>query len=426
MGWFLTFFSLYLLVRHGISRSFFHQDDVVELGVVARWQGWSTLAHMNNEHLNITFWPLLYLQWLLFGINYSPYLIINVFLHILVLALIFTITFKQTKSLLWSSLPVWGMVINPNWFTVVWWITGQMFFLSTIFALLSYWILLKIQTNPNQKLLYFFLFVTSILPGLSWGVGLTWPIWLLLVYGLDYKTRSINLIGKVLIASQISLVLIYFPLSRATLSVHTDPRTWLSNPLAVVKFAIVGISNTVVGRWLWPVENLKIRVIALAAMALIFIFSKTIKKIFQRNILFGIIVTSGVFLTFAIPRWRFGIGHAMANYYAYFPLPFLLISLSIFFQKVIKSNSQKLIILLIFVLHIPMSWYGFEQWAGDWVIRPQQTRAYFSELNSVQKGECLENIYIPEYIVPQNIWHIDYLWPIFKKDFNPFCKGSQK
>jgi hypothetical protein len=116
----------------------------------------------------------------------------------------------------------------------------------------------------------------------------------------------------------------------------------------------------------------------------------------------------------------------MANYYAYFPLPFLLISLSIFFQKVIKSNFIKLFILLIFIVHIPLSWYGFEHWAGDWVIRPQQTRAYFSELNSVQKGDCIKNIYIPEYIVPQNIWRIDYLWPIFKKDFNPFCEAPQK
>ena len=418
--------SAVMLYRQGIDRVYFHQDDVVELAVVADWQGWATLGHMNNEHLNITFWPLLRLQWILFGINFTPYLSFNIFLHLTVLLLIFLITHKLTKSLLWASLSVWGMVINPNWFTVVWWITGQMFFLTTIFALLTYWVILKIKEHPENGFWYFLLFFLATLPGLSWGVGLTWPIWPFLIFGVDYLKKRINTIGYMLVAAQVTLALIYFSLVGSNLGVHTDPRQWLTNPLAIINFVAVGISNTLVGRWLWPQENLKIRVACLLVLLIIILISKVYKKLSDRNVLFGLLVTVGSFVTFAIPRWRFGIGQAMANYYAYFPLPFLLISIAVLLSRVKPMGIKRLLIMAVFLIHIPLSWIGFEEWASEWVVRPQQTKAYFQELDATQPGKCLENRFIPEYIVPQNIWRIDFLWPIFKKDFDPFCKQEDK
>lgn len=422
LGWFLTLASVVMLYKQGIERVYFHQDDVVELAVVADWQGIATLGHMNNEHLNVTFWPLLRAEWLLFGINFTPYLTLNIFLHVLVLFLTLVITYRLTRSFLWASLPVWGMVINANWFTVVWWITGQMFFLTTIFALLSYFLILKIEENREKKWLYLLLYFVSVLPGLSWGVGLTWPIWPLLVFGIDYQKRRLNKIGWTLGWSQLTLVLIYFSLVGSSLGVHTDPKTWFSNPLAFLTFIMVGISNTVVGRWLWPLENLKIRVFCLAVLLIIILVSKQIKKGWNKQVLFGVLVTLGSFATFALPRWRFGIGHAMANYYAYFPLPFLLIALAVWLSRIKLSSFKRLIILAVFLVHIPLSWIGFEEWASEWVVRPQQTKSYFQELNKVLPGECLDKRYIPEYIVPQNIWRIDFIWPIFKKNFDPFCK----
>ena len=72
-----------------------------------------------------------------------------------------------------------------------------------------------------------------------------------------------------------------------------------------------------------------------------------------------------------------------------------------------------------------MSWIGFEDWARNWVVRPQQTKIYFAKLNNMHPGDCLENGFLPEYIIPQHIWKIDYLWPIFEKKFDPFCKDSR-
>ena len=74
-----------------------------------------------------------------------------------------------------------------------------------------------------------------------------------------------------------------------------------------------------------------------------------------------------------------------------------------------------------FLLHIPLSWLGFEHWASKWVIRPQQTKKYFQELINLPPEKCLENIYLPEFIIPQKIWRLDYLWPIFKKGPFPSC-----
>lgn len=422
LGWILTLASIILLYRQGLIRSFFHQDDIPALAVVADWRGWLTVFHLNNEHLNITFWILQRILWLAFGVNFAPYLITNILLHISVLCLIFLIAYKQTRSFIWASLPVWGMVINPNWFCVVWWVNGQMVMLATLFALVAYLVILEIKNKPNKKFLYPLLYLFSVLPGFSWGVGLTWPTWTLIIFGIDYLKKKIIKIGYVLIAAQITLAVVYFTLIGKNLGVNTDPKTWLSNPFALIYFVIVGVSNTVVGRWLWPQESLKTRAACLLVLLLVIFISKSYKWMANRNILYGIFVVVGSFVTFAIPRWRFGIGHAMANYYAYFPLPFLLISLAILLYTMKLSGLKKMIILSLFLIHIPLSWIGFESCARTWVIRPQQTKAYFQELNTVLPGTCIENRYIPEYIVPQNIWRIEFMWPIFKKNFDPFCK----
>lgn len=421
-GWILTISSYMLLFLQGIQRSYFHQDDVIALAVVADWQDWKTLFHLNNEHLNITFWPVLRILWLNFDLNFSVYLAFSMFLHLLVLVLIFIITYKLTKSLLYSSLPVWGMVINPNWFAVIWWIDGQMFILTTLFALISYWLILKIRENPSN-FQYLLVYFVSLLPGLSWGVGLAWPTLPLIVFGIDYKDKRLNRLGFVLLASQVTLIGIYKILIGNNLGVNTDPATWLLNPLAIINFALVGISNTLIGRWLWPQENKPLRIICLTiVLCSIWLSRKNIKKI-NKDIFFGFLVALGSFAIIAIPRWRFGIGQAMANYYAYYPLPFLLISVSLFFYRLNLKGIKKTLLLSIFILHIPLSWLGFEDWASKWVVRPQQTKAYFKRLNSLQPGECLENIYLPDFIIPQKIWRLDYLWPIFKKGPFPDCSS---
>ena len=425
VGWTLTLGSVFILCRQGITRSFFHQDDVVELGVVAVGKWPETLFNLNNEHLNITFWPILYLQWLVFGIFYTPYLFVNILMHVIVLTLIFVITWRLTKSFLWSSLPVWGMVINPNWFTVIWWITGQMFFLTTIFALLCLLVILNIKKQPEIKMNYFWLYLFSVLPGMSWGVGLSWPIWPLLIYGIDFSKRKLNNIGLILLMAQITLTVVYSLLIGTNIAVHTDPKTWLTNPFEILRFVFYGVTKAVFGRWFWPIKDIQIRFLTPFILSSLYLYFGRYRKYVDRNSLFGIIVLFGSYMTFAIPRWKFGIDHAMANYYVYFPLPFVMISLVVLFSKIKMHKYTSAIVLAFFLIHIPMSWIGYEEWARDWVIRPQQTKLYFEELNRVERGNCIENRIIPEYIVPQNIWRIDYMWPIFKKDFDPFCP-SQK
>ena len=391
IGWALTIISVLMLSQQGMARSFFHQDDVVELVVIAKWNGWASLSHLNNEHLNITFWPLLRWQWLIFGINFAPFLMVNILLHLVVLILIFVITYKITKSFLWASVPVWGMVINANWFR------GDLVDNGTDDPINDDFCVIDIlddykNLEKNQKKDYcigcciFF----SVLPGLSWGVGLSWPMWPFIVFGIDYAKKKINKIGGVLLVSQATLVAIYFSLIGNNLSVHTDPGTWFTNPWEIIKFMVVGVSNTVIGRWLWPSENLKIRLICLILLLMVLIVFKLYKKMTDRNVLFGLLVVGGCFLTYAVPRWRFGIGHAMANYYAYFPLPFLLVAMAVMFYKAKLVGWKKLVVLAIFLIHIPLSWIGFESWARDWVVRPQQTRAYFKQLDEIKRGDCIK------------------------------------
>ena len=430
LGWFLVVGSLFWLYWQGNLRAYFHQDDVVELANIARWNS-RTIFHLNNEHLNITYYPLLRLQWLLFGINFSGYLFFNLLLHALVLFLIFQVSFKTTRSFFWAGLAVWGMTINSNWFTVVWWVSGQMFLLTTVFALLSILVIIEIRTKLKSSAKkwwpYLLLYLFSVFPGLSWGGGLTWPIWPLLVYGIKSSGGkiSLNKIGKTLILSQITLAIIYFSLIGDNLAVHTDPATWFSNPLAILAFMVVGISNTVVGRWLWPTENLYLRIAALLVASLVFLAMKPWKKFRNKHIFLGVVVVLGIYLTYALPRWRFGIGHAMANYYAYLPLSFIMISLVNYFSTYSSKKLFKISIASFFVILMVFSWIGFESWARDWVIRPQQTRNLFTKLNKLDSSTCLKNEYLPTYIVPQPRWRMDFIWPIFKKSNNPFYENNE-
>jgi len=223
-----------------------------------------------------------------------------------------------------------------------------------------------------------------------------------------------------------TLGIIYLSLVGSNLSVHTDPKTWLSNPPAIINFMIMGLSKTVVGRWLWPGENLRASVVSILIVLVLTLIYRSRRKLLDNHILFGFVVAIGSFVTLAVPRWKFGIEHALANYYAYFPLSFLLIGVAVLLYRMKLTGIKRVLIMSIFLVHIPLSWTGFESWAKPWVVRPQQTRAYFAELNSTHPGSCLENRFIPEYVVPQNIWRIDFLWPIFKKDFDPFCNKKNE
>lgn len=412
-------FGLFL---RGSQFSFFHQDDVVELGFVSRWDGANSLLHLNNEHVNLTFWPLLYLEWIFFGVNFQYYLVVNFFLHFLVLFFVFVVTKKQTKSVYWSLLAVFGMSVNANWFAVIWWITGQMIILATLFAVLSYLVLLNIADGRDKAFNYFLLFLFSTLPGLSWGVGLSWPLVLLLGHFVDGSKKSKKVIS-VLIGSSIFLATFYFMTVGKNLGVHTNPSTWITSPISIFWFMLVGVSNTLIGRWIFPIEILPLRVLVLGVLAITFSRIVFVTRKNVRRLGFGIWVSVLAFTTYAIPRWRFGIGHAMTNYYAYFPLAFLLISTIDFLSKVKLGKIGNLIVLAIFVLYMPVSLFAFNEKSKNWVSRPIQTRSYFQKINSISNiSKCINDDLLPEFIIPYNkTYKLSYLWPVFKKNFNPIC-----
>ncbi len=417
--------SLLFLFIDGTQRMFFFQDDIISLGaVVKNWP--KVIFTPNNEHLNILYWPLLYLEWKLFRINYSGYLIVSFLLHILVLIFIFLIVKRISKSKWLSWLAAGSVIVNRNWNEIIWWTTGQMIILSVLTILFSFWWLLRLEKKKKIKWTdQLVLIISAILPGLSWGVGLAWAPLLFLGMSWKLKKNKLKIKWPEILFSVILILIPYKIWVGNNIDVNFKIYTWLKNPLRIAFFVLVGLGNNVVGRWLMPIETIKGRIIILFLFSVVLIKSKFWKKInLKREVLFSFFAAIWFYFIFAIPRWQFGIGQAMAERYSYLPLIFLVIGIFGCIQVNKLKRIEKISLTLFVFLTILLGVIGFQIKSKEWVTRPQKTRFFFNKLDTIKKGNCIQNTFLPDYIVKVDQWKIDHVWPILNKDFNPLSENK--
>lgn len=376
-----------LVYFSGLSKMYFHQDDIDFLIAVAR--DWPvTIWQPVNEHVVIIFWLLYRLEWWFFGINFGGFLTVSMLLHGLNLLLAGRLVYEETKSRYYGLLTALVLAVNNNWNESVWWSTGQMWLLATLSCLVSLWLLRRKKLWPVVPII-------AVLPGLSWGVGLIWPVILTLAFGVRGRLRW----G--LLASQGALLLIY----RLLAPVKALTTFFSLERLAqMVVFVVVGMANTVVGRLVFPWENKPIRVVALAVMLLV--LAKTF-GLWKKKIVGWpaqlIIASVLIYLTYSFGRADFGIGQAMATRYAYLPTFFLVAAVVTIWAKSSLGKWKDNLALGVAIYLALAGLIVFDWRVESWVRRPAMVKEYFNSVKVVGAENCLVNEALPKFINPDQI-----------------------
>lgn len=376
--------SVYL---SGLSKMYFHQDDVDFLVAVARdWP--TTILQPVNEHVVILFWLIYRLEWWLFGTNFGGFVSVSMFLHLINLILAGRLVFEETRSRYYGLLTGLVLAVNNNWNESIWWSTGQMWLLATFFCLVSLWLL-------RRRRLWVLVPIIAVLPGLSWGVGLIWPAILILAFGVKGR------LWWGLLASQGVLLFIYRLLTPAkTLTALFG----LERVAQMVVFVVVGLANTVVGRLVFPWENKPIRFLVLM-MLLLFIL-KTV-GVLRKNLsglpVSLIMASVLVYLTYSLGRASFGIGQAMATRYAYLPTIFLVMAGIIIWTKISVGKWKDRLAMVAAVYFALAGLTAFWWRVNEWTKRPTMVRGYFDSIKRLSRDNCLVDEALPKFINPDQI-----------------------
>lgn len=406
---------------------FFHQDDIILLWDLITNFPKSLLGNASG-HLIVFFRPIYLLEWYLFRLNFNFYLAVSIVLHFLTIYTAGKIVYHLTQKKYWQTITMLALVVNANFYEVLWMPSSQMMSISTLFSLLATSLALKLfrQKSPTlQNLLL--LFILSIIPGLSWGTGLPIPAYLILAFGWLSKNKKIKLTKIIwpLLLSQLALLVVYILSARSSSS---EPSTISNtfNIIEIIKFVFFGISYSIVGRYLFPFASRIFRFLAVGTVSVLLFNLKTlntIKKFATQNTRFLVLcflTLFGSYFLIALGRWQFGLGQAGAPRYAYLPMMFLVIFLATSLSKLKLNRNKKINLLLVVMIYSLLSLGAFTQVTAKWTERPQKNKVLFQYIQNMKPGECLQNDYIPWYIVETDKWTLKDIWPIFEKNFDPF------
>lgn len=388
----LTILILVFVYVFGLSKMYFHQDDVDFLvAVSADWP--KTIWLPVNEHAVILFWLLYRLEWWFFGINFGGFLTVSLLLHGLNLFLAGRLVYEETRSRYYGLLTGLILAVNNNWNESVWWSTGQMWLLATLFGLIS---LLLLRSWQRGKIggIYWGLLIMAVsaLPGLSWGVGLLWPLILLVSF------RFLGSLKYGLLISQGALLLVYQLLASPK---NLASLLTLGRLVQMVIFVIVGLANTVVGRLVFPWENKPIRFLVLAGLLVLLL--KTFRLWRGKVVGWPLSLTMAsilIYATYSLGRASFGVGQAMATRYAYLPTFFLVMAVMVVWAKV-KFGRQKESLALGAAIYLAVAGLLVFNWrVTEWTKRPQMVRWYFNSIKRLSADNCLIDEPLPKFINP--------------------------
>lgn len=423
----LIVFILGFLLFDGIDKMFFHQDDIILL-IDAATNFPNSLFATSSEHLTVFFKIFYYLEWRLFHLYYPAYLSVSIILHTLIILTAGKIVFYLTGRKYWCLVCILVLVVNANWFEVLWMSSSQMMLMGVLSSLLCYLLVLQNFKSNLSGLNFLLVFTTAIIPGLNWGAGLPFPTFLLLAYGWRINQKKIQLssVFLPLLLGQIFISAIYFLSVGSNLSSVSSPTLWFAKPFELFRFIFFGVSYSIVGRYIFPLASRLGRELGVVFVVYWLLLPRHIISAYQavsrnlRQVLFGVILVFGSYFLIALPRWPFGLGQAAAPHYAYQPMIFITIAILSSFAKVRLSMSGKKNILLAAIIFSLLSLGAFAQVTVNWTERPKKNKILFQYLRNLTPDDCLENTVLPWYIVEVDTWKLKDIWPIFQKEFDPF------
>ena len=424
-------FSFAVLFIYGTQQMYFHQDDVDTLvEVVSHWP--QSLLTTQNEHVVVFHRLFVRMEWEMFRIYFPGYLFVSFLFHGVNLFLLGVIAKKVTRSSFAAVVAVSLLAINSNWNEVIYWMTGQQQLLWTFFSLLSflYTYTLWQQKKSLKSIQFLIVYVLSILPGLNFGAGMAWPLILFLLFGWRWRKKrfSITPLGYTFIVSQVLLSMLYLSLVQQKIATHNSVDDWF-NLFGIVRFVVVGIGLSIVGRALWPFDQIRTMVVLLllfTSSVILYLRTKAWKPLLQDKIIqAGILITFATYTIYALPRWHFGMWQAMAQRYVYMPMFFLVLALIVVLHKLNVLEQYKKAVVIVCVGFMLLQTAGFLWRVQPWLLRPQQMRVVFEEIDALPPTACINDEFLPKYINPFPFRRYSDIWPLFRKHGNPFIPSNQ-
>lgn len=408
---YLVFISVLVIFQFGFRKMYFHQDDFSYLISSQVRNIGDLLKEPVGEHLHYVFRLFFNLEWEFFGLNFVPYFLVSIGLHLLNLLVMWLIILRLThnKFLAWAATIIFS--INTNWNETVLWISGQTITLSSLLVFWAYCFVTDIKDSQFKLKDWLSLTVFLILPGITSGLGVWLPLVVLGFYGINYPKRKINWKGYASLIALSVFLFLYITRSDGVISEVSETILMVKTLFLGFIFTILAIGNTAVGETLVPWDGqMGLRIIVVFSLLLVsFKRRKEILRIFlfDKSVWFAMVCLLLYYYFVGISRVQYGIGIAKANRYAYMGLIFILILLTQVLNKM-KINRGLIALFSIVILLIQI--HGFYWRAEPYTQRPTQVRIMVKKLK--QASGCYQDDYLPSYVSPIKIHKYSELLPL--------------
>lgn len=406
---------------------FFFQDDIgllIQLKTIPFLQ---FLITPQAEHFAPVLHLLSSLEYRLFHLNFTPYLIVVIFIHLLNCLILGKIIYTLFRSYFFSFIAILFFIINLTYVEPFLWFAANGVVLSTLFLGLSFYSWYKFITG--NKLSYFYSSVIFILlSGFSFGVGVALGLVFAFVTFICNEKIHKRYFSKTVIIYIIAGLFSYFvgpiiaqnKLDRVV-PLITDP---IKDTILYLSFITAGVARGVAGRFFLPgFEPRHFQIIPTIISFLPFIlicflvFWLLKAKIRRQDKLLLITLSVFIFYPYAwagFLRSHFGLKQALAERYAYPSLFFFSAFLVMMIKQLMDRGfirSKKLIAVFALSLFILQSLL-FVKNTILFEERPLKTRDYFNKLQTVlRKSTAVLDLPLPSYINQE--YHISQLATLF-------------
>lgn len=392
---------------------FFFQDNIGVMILIDRLSFWKWLITPDAEHFSPITHILLFAEFKIFSLNFYPYLMVALILHLINCFILYKLTKLITGKKSYALLAVSLFFINLTYTEAFLWSLHGLL-LSMTFLGLSFYYWYKFIELKNKRYFYLttlFIILNGLTYGLGVGTGMIFAVTTLLFIKILNKKR-------ILILSMIfglTGIISYFigPLIVPNFFVHITPRITspLKDVVLYIAFIIAGVSRGVVGRLFLPGfepthHEIILTVISFLPAVIIitgiFWLIKRYKKLKDKLLAISLVI----FMTFpyvwaGFLRSHFGLKQALAERYAYPSLFFFVIILVLLIKYLIEQKKIRSVnfIIIYTVFLVVLQSVFFIRNADIFEIRPRQTKSYFLRLeNILAKNGVLLDLPIPSYI----------------------------
>lgn len=387
--WVLSSLMLLGMYLYGYLRMYFHQDDL-DWFILANRPLLQVMQTPIGDHVNYVWRLLLKIEWDLFGMNFPPYLVVSVLIHLGVIGLLYKLARLSSGRADLAAMAALLFSINTNWTETILWISGQTITITTLFVLL---VMVAIWKKKGELI---WLLLASWTSALAMGVlGAT----ILVVRKLRWQTVGV-LFG-------LGAIYKLWATDGTSIPVSLE---WIAKVASVWGLMLI---NSVIGRLLIPFDRLEMVRIGMVSLCMVYGLWRMRGKLldiwldqWSRFLLLQL----GIYnLIVAVGRAQYGIGIMRSERYTYLGL-LLTLLLAVRVMRGVKIGRWGWLISIIVIVQ----GIGLYHRANVYIERPQQLKKLVQEIRQTDTTKINSEAYLPHYVLnDERLKYLD-LVPLLK------------